>query len=175
MAEQLDFRRLMEAMTRRTEAFLAEELDIPAQARDKDIDQAHKIELKHLTSIMGVEGHFGVYLAFSFEEKLIRQALDAFADDVEIEEDERDLYLEEAATEILNTIVGNATADFNQTGPAIRLSPPIVVTEARKVLRHKGAQFFSTRLQTAYGVLDIHCIGPKELFDEQLNYISEEA
>ncbi len=175
MSEQLDVKGLMEVMTRRTEAFLTKELNIPVLDHRDSQDQANRIELKHLTSIMGIEGHIGVFLAFSFEEELIRRALDAFAEDLEIAEDEREQYLEEAASEILNTIVGNATADVGRVGQAIRLSPPIIVSEARSVLRHKGAQFYSVRLRTASGELSIHCIGPKNLFDEQLNYVSGEA
>jgi CheY-specific phosphatase CheX len=83
------------------------------------------------------------------------------------------LYLEEAAMEILNTIVGNATADLAEKGAVISLSPPIIVSEARSVLRQRKARFYSVNLLTDSGELQIHCIGPKELFDNKLNYVPE--
>jgi len=173
MADPINLRTLMDVMTRRTINFLTDELEIELQSRGDLQDSTHKIELLHLTSIMGIEGHIGVFLAFSFDEGLIHNALESFADDIDIDEEEKDLYLEEAAMEILNTIVGNATADLGEKGNIITLSPPIIVSEARSVLRHKKARFYSVNLQTSAGELQIHCIGPKELFDDKLNYVSE--
>ena len=58
-------------------------------------------------------------------------------------------------------------------GPTIALSPPIILTEAKSVMRHRGAKFASAELTAAAGTLAIHLIGPGELFDDALEYVKE--
>lgn len=67
--------------------------------------------------------------------------------------------------------MGNALADLSAQGRVIGLSPPIVISEAKSVMRHRGAKFATACLVTPHGGLNIHLIGPGELFDDTLEYL----
>ncbi|MCP4452980.1 MAG: chemotaxis protein CheX, partial [Planctomycetes bacterium] len=89
----------------------------------------------------------------------------------DIEEDEREEYVEETAGDVINIIVGNATAALQSDGVVIQLSPPVILTEAKKIGRQKDACFYMADMKTPYGEMTVFCAGPKKLLDEQLNYV----
>ncbi len=171
MTDHFDIKGFLDALSRRTEAFFREELDIVVMARASQADDVQKLDLKHLTAIMSATGSLKLYLAYSFEAPLIDAAFAAYAADLDIDADERDDAIQETAGDIINIIVGNALADLAAKGPTIALSPPIIITEAKSVMRHRGARFASAHLRTGQGQLSIHLIGPGELFDDTLEYV----
>jgi len=173
MIEHLDVNGFLDALTRRTEAFFREELDIVIADRSFQIDDVQKLDLKHVTAIMSATGALKLYLAYSFEAALIGAAFTAYTAGLDIDEDEREDAIQETAGDIINIIVGNALADIAAKGPTIALSPPIILTEAKSVMRHRGAKFASAELGTAVGHLSIHLIGPGELFNDSLEYVKE--
>ncbi|EHJ46398.1 hypothetical protein DFW101_0381 [Solidesulfovibrio carbinoliphilus subsp. oakridgensis] len=173
MIEHLDVNAFLDALNRRTEAFFREELGIGITSRSFQIDDVQKLDLKHLTAIMSATGALKLYLAYSFEAALIDAAFTAYTADLDIDPGERDDAIQETAGDIINIIVGNALADIAAKGPAIALSPPIILTEAKSVMRHRGAKFASAELATAAGNLSIHLIGPGELFNDSLEYVKE--
>ncbi|MFZ5812921.1 MAG: chemotaxis protein CheX [Thermodesulfobacteriota bacterium] len=170
-AAPVDVSRLLQALHRRTVGFLRDELGIPVTGQSQHLDDVQRLNLKHLTSIMSATGDTKLYLAYSFDESLIAKAFEAYSQDLDIPEDERAAYVEETAGDIINIIVGNALADLDAQGRAIGLSPPIVITEAKSILRNRGARFASANLDTPHGGLNIHLIGPGELFDDKLDYV----
>lgn len=170
-ATGVDINRLLKALSVRTVGFLREELDIEVTAQAQHLDDVQKLDLKHLTSIMSATDNMKLYLAYSFDEALIVKAFEAYCQDLDINEDERDTYVQETAGDIINIIVGNALADLSAQGRVIGLSPPIVITEAKSVMRHRGAKFATASLTTPHGGLNIHLIGPGELFDDTLEYL----
>lgn len=173
MIEQFDGNRFITILAQRTVNFFGEELSIPVTERGYHVDDVHKLDLKPLTAIMSATGSLKLYLAYSFDTALIEAAFAAYAADLDIAEDERDDAIQETAGDIINIIVGNALADLAATGPVITLSPPIILTEAKSVMRHRGARFVSANLETAVGQCGIHLIGPGELFDDTLEYVKE--
>ncbi|MFP5259970.1 MAG: chemotaxis protein CheX [Acidobacteriota bacterium] len=173
MTEQLDVNALLDALTRRTRAFFQDELGLATTAAALHFDDVQKLDLRHLTAILSATGQLKLYLAYSFDAKLIEAAFAAYTADLDIAEDEREDAVQETAGDIINIIVGNALADVAATGPAIALSPPIILTEAKSVMRHRGAKFASAELTADVGALAIHLIGPGELFDDALEYVKE--
>ena len=173
MIDHFDGMRFIEILSNRTEAFFREELGIVVTGRTHQADDVHKLDLKPLTAIMSAIGSLKLYLAYSFDTALIEAAFATYTADLDIAPDERDDAIQETAGDIINIIVGNALADLAATGPTITLSPPLILTEAKSVMRHRGARFVSSGLATALGQCDIHCIGPGELFDDTLEYVKE--
>jgi CheY-specific phosphatase CheX len=170
-ASGVDINRLLQALSVRTVSFLRDELEIEVTAQAQHLDDVQKLDLKHLTSIMSATDNMKLYLAYSFDEPLIVKAFEAYCKDLDVADDERETYMEETAGDIINIIVGNALADLSAQGRVIGLSPPIVITEAKSIMRHRGAKFASTSLTTPHGGLNIHLIGPGELFDDTLDYV----
>lgn len=169
LATTLDW---LSAVACRLSSFLREELGIETSDAFSVVHNSRTIELKFLTTLMSVEGRAHVYLGFSFDEPLIRQVMDAFTQDLEIPDNEVEAYLQESASEMINIVIGNASACFENRGDAVSLSPPLVVTEATRLLRHKDATFYSSELVTEYGTMAVFCIGPKDLIEDQFASIS---
>ncbi len=79
-------------------------------------------------------------------------------------------YMEETAGEILNIIIGNALADMPKGSSVISLTPPVVLGEAKSIVRHKHAYFYTADISTDLGRMSVMCIGPEDLFTENLEY-----
>lgn len=173
MTNHLDIKEFLVALTRRTETFFAEELGIVFTGKASQIDDVHKLDLKSVTAIMSATGALKLYLAYSFDAPLIDAAFVAYTADLDIAEEEREDAVQETAGDIINIIVGNALADIAENGPTIALSPPIILTEAKSVMRHRGAKFASAELSGQTGQISIHLIGPGELFNDSLEYVKE--
>jgi CheY-specific phosphatase CheX len=173
MMEPIDGNAFISVLAERTEAFFREELGIPITATQFQADDVHKLDLRPVTAIMSATGLLKLYLAYSFDSDLIDAAFAAYTADLDIAADERDDAVQETAGDIINIIVGNALADLAASGPVIALSPPIILTEAKSVMRHRGARFLSANLDTPKGQCGIHLIGPGELFDDTLEYVKE--
>jgi CheY-specific phosphatase CheX len=161
----------LDIVATRAVGFLEDEIGLAVSRKNLDVMDAQKITLQYLTSLMSLEGKVRMYLGFTFEERLIRHINDVFTEDIDVEPDEIDIYLQESAGEMINIIIGNATADLEPSGPAINLSPPVVITQANKMLRHRDAKFYAIELDTPQGELSVFCVAPKELFDDHLNVI----
>lgn len=137
MTDQLDVKGFLDALTSRTTAFFQEELGLGVTGCTFHVDDVQTLDLKHLTAIMSATGAFKLYLAYSFDATLIEAAFAAYTADLDIDEEEREDAVQETAGDIINIIVGNALADVSQKGPSIVLSPPIILTEAKSVMRHR--------------------------------------
>lgn len=167
MAEEIDVAFLMKVIVERAVAFFRDDLRMNASLIVHGQESQLKLQMRHLTSLLAVDGGTGLYLAFSFEKPLIERAFEVYVEDIEVAEEEREKYIEETAGDIINIIVGNAAGSLSPQNPPVVLSPPVVISEAKSIFRHKEAQFYTTCLDTDYGKMDICCIGPKKLFDEQ--------
>jgi CheY-like chemotaxis protein len=99
--------------------------------------------------------------------------LKAFTEGLDYPAEEESMYLEETAGELLNIVVGNAADKFAPDDEVVTFSPPIVITEAKSILKNNRATFYAVEMSTTAGMLYIYIIGPKHLFDDELNYIEE--
>jgi len=170
----VDARRLVEYVCERTHSFFETELAIPNSHIQFHFSDVQRLTLDYLTSILAVEGPVRVMFAMSFDRNLAEYSTQKYTEELDIPEDELELYLEETVADIINIILGNSLSRFQLEGETITLSPPVVITEAKNIYRHKDAQFFTADVQTKMGRLQIFCIGPRELFDCKLDYLQEE-
>ncbi len=173
MAATVKVKHLMDCVTQRTQEFLAQELGVHAAPCKFELSDVQRLDLRHLTALMVVEGGYNTYLAFSFDEPLILTLFERYTADIEVKEEEVEEFVEETAADIINIITGNITEHLAEGDRVVRLSPPVVFTRAKRVARYKDAQFFTVDLCSEYGVMSVFCIGPHELFDSQLNYVDE--
>jgi len=152
MKQALDF------IINRTAVFLSEEADIQIEQKDYQLlDQQH-FYLKQLTALMSLSGDISLNVAFSFEDKLIAQILNIYAQELDYADDEYEAYLEETAADVINIIIGNATTDFEQEGTSVHISVPLVMREAKSIGRKKNVTYYSTTLFTRYGQMRITMI-----------------
>lgn len=131
-----------------------------------------KLQLHDMTVIAGLGGPISLLIAFSFDSSLVDALYHRVTADIEVPPGEEDLYKRETAAEIVNTILGLCTCDFQNIEESIALSPPVIIEDARCIHRPKNAVFASMRIRTEKGIVSVSFIGPRELFDDHLNYQS---
>lgn len=165
---RVDAGKFMESVVRRTALFLTEEASINVGEVKYALTAVQKLQLKALTSIITVEDNAKMTLAFSYDRELIREIFTQYSEGVEIDENEEDLYTEETAGDMINIILGNVLAEFQQNDKAFALSTPIIVNEAKSIARYKSSKFFAAELATDKGTMAIFCITPGEPLRQRL-------
>jgi len=161
----------MRVLAERTASFLAGESGVSVTGTRFGSGVIHRLTLNHMTALLNVGGNINMYVGVSFERPLIEKIFEGYSEELDIAEDERDDYIEETAGDVINIVVGNATADFADSGALINLSPPVVLKEARSITRKKDVVFHQAELSTDFGSMMVFCVGPQNLFDENLNYV----
>lgn len=162
---------LIKSLLERCRGFLEEELRCPVRVAALKLDELQRVELRAMTSIMSLGGGINMIVAFSFDRSLLQRLMLRFSEGIEIEPGEEELYLEDTACEIINIVAGNSTADIQMKGETIPLSPPLMISGGKSIARHRNAQFFEADMATDHGQIKAICIGPRDLFDPDLNYV----
>lgn len=175
MTLAIDTKRLMDAVTDRTISFLNQEVDLQISKKTFDLENHLYMKLKSLSSLISIGGKFNAYIVFSFDEELIFQIFKKYTNGLDLPLEDEATDIEETAGEMLNIIIGNTLTLFQDKGEAIYFSPPIVISEAKRIVRCNEAKFFQSSLDTSYGTMSIFLVGPKELFDDNLTCVQKET
>lgn len=146
-------------------SFLEEETNIESKQVISEQQDLQKLQLRYMTSILSVEGNMKMLFAFTFDKVLIEEIFKRYAQDIDIDESEIDIYIEETAGEMINIVMGNAIAKLNLKNQIISLSPPVVIMEAKSITRIKASEFLTIVLSTEFGMMEIFCVCPKELHE----------
>ncbi len=165
---QVDANKFMQSVVKRTTLFLAEEASINVADVRYVLTDVQKLQLKELTSIITVEDEAKMILAFSYDRALINEIFAKYSQGIEIDESETDQYIEETAGDMINIILGNVLAEFQQNDRAFAVSTPIIVNEAKSIARYKNGKFFTAELETSLGTMAVFCITPGELLRQRL-------
>lgn len=168
LQSKLAAEKFIESVVRRTILFLAEEVSINAEDKNYELTDVQKLQLKELTSIITVEDDAKMTLAFTYDKELINEIFINYSQGLEIDESEVDQYIEETAGDMINIILGNVLAEFQQSGRAFALSTPIIVNGAKSIARYKNHEFFTAELVTGSGTMAIFCITPGEPLQKRL-------
>jgi hypothetical protein len=100
-----DVKKLMDIITDQTSQFFKEEINLDIGETRFFISDVNRLKLKHLTSLLSVGGDINMYLVFSFEKQLIDHIFDVYTEELDIEEDERDEYVEETAGDVMALVI----------------------------------------------------------------------
>jgi CheY-specific phosphatase CheX len=157
----------------RTRSYFDEEFGIAVAETDPDqnIGKIETLDIHGLTAVVGVGGPVSLLIAFSFEQHLVDALYARMTAEIEVPPGEEEQYRGSVAAEIINTIIGNCTADLQQSDQAISLTPPMILDHVKHIHRMQNVVFISRSLETDYGCVDINLVGPGELFDTSLNYV----
>lgn len=161
----------IEAVATQTGMFILEETGIEVLSIDYQLDNVRRLELSHLTSIMSVEGHLKFLFAFSFDKSLVCESAKVYTAELNLGDETHLDYIQEMAADIINIVLGNVLVNFEIAGKAIELTPPVVITDEKTIYRKKSAKFLTAQITTLFGCMQICCVGPKDLFDDNLNYV----
>lgn len=161
---------LIEAISARTIEYVHDELGILIAPMAPAPEQKMRMELRNFTAIIGVEAEIRLLIAFSFDLQLADLIFKLSTEGINIDTTEQEMMREETIAEMINIVVGNATGNLANSGSVIPITPPIVISEAKSIARHRGASFHTLELAGDTGMMSIHFVGPKDLFDLSLDY-----
>lgn len=157
-----EFRKIIDIITDGCIDYLDSEFGIKAVSKKIYLHEISRINLDYLSSIVTLEGHITSLCAFSYEKQLIDTLYKLFTDGIEIAPDEEDVYLEETACEIINIVIGNATAKLEQPDSLLKVSPPFVLKEAKKLINKKDSKFYNSIITTDIGNLNLFLVLQQE-------------
>jgi CheY-specific phosphatase CheX len=161
---------VIDVVERRTRDFMRNELGLVSTEVNRWLLRADTVQLRAMTAIVGVGSRSGLYVAYSYDESLIRMMMRRYTAELTISPEEEELYVQETASDVVNVIVGNCTADLASRGETISLSPPVLMVGAHAIQGRPEATVAVLSLTFAEGMLDLAFVGPKSLFDQHLNY-----
>lgn len=164
---------VMKVVEQRTIAFMKEQLDLSVKKISRLLHHEQNVVLREITAIVGVGSRSGLYIAYSYDESLIRAMTVRYTAELSIPPEEEGLYMRETASDVVNVIVGNCTAELARRGEIITLSPPVLALGARTIQGRPKTATAALTLEYPEGFLDVVFVGPKLLFDDHLNYMEE--
>lgn len=160
---------VMQVVEQRTLAFMREELGFVPDGVERRTHHEKSVVLRPITAIVGVGSRAGLYIAYSYDVALIRAMTRKYTSGLAFAESNEELYISETASDIVNVIVGNSTADLARRGELITLSPPVLMVGARTIRGRDESTIAALTLQFPDGALDVAFVGPRILFDDHLN------
>lgn len=149
---------MIQSLQRRTADFLLSEMDLSIDLSPIMSKELKKLELWDVTSIISLGGDLQMLVAFSFDHSLIHHLFDMYSEELGLAQEDKEICFGEIAGDIINNIVGNATADFQYESSLITVTPPVIITDARSLIRHKKAEFVSVILKCDKGSMQIFCV-----------------
>jgi CheY-specific phosphatase CheX len=161
---------VMEVVEQRTISFLSEQFNLVADGISRRLCQEESIVLRSMTAIVGVGSQAGIYIAYTYDDSLIREITKRYTAELSIAQEEEEIYAQETASDVVNVIIGNSTADLARRGELIALSPPVLMMGARTIHGRRQTATAAITLRFAEGSLDVIFVGPKILFDTHLLY-----
>ncbi len=169
MSKNETIKNLIKAVEDRSRNYLQYEMELPVKTVEHAPKQVKSLSLRDMTALVSLGGSFSVYIAFSFDVKVMRHIFETYTADIEIDPDEESMYIEETAGDVINTVIGNAMGSMPDGSDAISLTPPVVLPGARNITRHKDAYFFMTDFVTDLGTMSVMYIGPMKFFTTNLD------
>jgi CheY-specific phosphatase CheX len=160
---------VMRVVEHRTIAFMRDELGLATTRIERHTHHEKSVVLRPITAIVGVGSRAGLYIAYSYDVSLIRAMTRKYTSGLDIANSSEELYIRETASDVVNVIVGNSTADLAKRGELITLSPPVLVVGARTIQGRDESTIAALTLHFPEGALDVAFVGPRILFDEHLN------
>jgi CheY-specific phosphatase CheX len=161
---------VLEVVEHRTVSFMKEQLGLTVNSIQRRVVKEEHVMLRSMTAIVGVGSKAGLYIAYSYEDSLIKAMMKRYTEGLSVSPDEEDLYIRETASDVVNVIVGNCTADLARRGELITLSPPVLMVGARTIQARTETMIASVTLRFPEGELDIAFVGPRIMFDDHLNF-----
>lgn len=163
---------IMQSIITRTRAYFEGEFAISVAEINGSGGHWDELILLDMTAIVGMGGAINLLVAFSFQQGLITAMYERMTEGLDILPDDVDMYREAAAGEVVNTILGHCTLDLQKLDRrGIVMTPPVILDRVNTIRRMKGAMIYIQRLDTALGCMTISLVGPRELFNTNLEYV----
>lgn len=155
---------------KRVKTYLYEEMNIDV-FNTSDITCPKNIHLKKNTVMIGTTGSIKLIITLGFDEELLNKMVEIFIDDDCITDYDLEEVRDSVACEVTNTIIGNAI-DNPVDNSDIYITPPVLVCSAKTLNKEKNSKFAFVTFITKYGEIELTAVGPKEQFENELEFIN---
>lgn len=163
---------VMRSVLSRTRSFFESEYQVSVAEIDGGAGDLESLTLLDMTAIIGMGGSLNLLVAFSFEDGLVNALYERVTEGLGVQPDEVEMYREAAVGEVVNTILGHCTIDLQQIDrQGISMTPPIILDRAKTIRRMKNSMFYTQGMSTVFGRMNISLVGPRELFETNLEYV----
>lgn len=135
--------------------YIEHELGLRVAAGDPATVDLHRVQLRDVTSMVGIGGDINAFVALSFDGALIDHISAALTGGIDVSDMDAQELREDAAGEVANTIAGNSTANLADDGQALSLTPPVAFANTKSVCRDRDATCWTVAFQTDGGGLDV--------------------
>ena len=160
---------VMQVVEQRTIAFMRDELGLTPNGVTRRTHHEKSVRLRPITAIVAVGSRAGLYIAYSYDVSLIRAMTKRYTSGLGIGNDAEEVWIGETASDVVNVIVGNSTADLAKRGELVTLSPPVLMVGARTIQGRDESTIAALTINFPEGALDVAFVGPRILFDDHLN------
>jgi CheY-specific phosphatase CheX len=160
---------MMAALAGATQSYLESEMDIAVTAIADADNTPDSLTLDHMTAVIGIGGESGLLATFCFSPELDESLFQRLSLALGLPPDEAKDFRPAGLTEMANVIAGNWIAEFSPPGTRTALTPPVLVEGTKAIPRIPHAIYRTVSIATEAGSLSIYLIGPKNMFDLQLN------
>jgi signal transduction histidine kinase len=162
---------VMQSVITRARAYFDGEFGISLIESDGGSD-VNSLPLLDMTAVISMGGAVNLLIAFSFDAGLINALYKRMTADFDVKTNEVSMFREAAAGDVINTVLGHCTADFQGLDrQAISLTPPVILDKVKHIHRMKNAMFYTQSLSTEFGRMNINLVQPRELFNTNLEYV----
>ncbi|MFZ2031590.1 MAG: chemotaxis protein CheX [Vitreimonas sp.] len=160
---------VMHVVEHRTLAFMRDELGLIPNGVERRTHHEKSVTLRPITAIVAVGSRAGLYIAYSYDVSLIRAMTKRYTSGLGVANDAEEVWIRETASDVVNVIVGNSTADLARRGELVTLSPPVLMVGARTIQGRDESTIAALTILFPEGALDVAFVGPRILFDDHLN------
>lgn len=162
------YEQLLIPIISRIKSFLEDDMSIAVVNDESKIVNSEHITLKEKTVLIGTGGSVQLIITIGFDEELLDKLVEEFCYG-EVYEGEELLEIQDSvACEVSNTVIGNAIKNPIDDS-AINITPPILIYEAKSLVKYKNSMILETEINTVLGDIKLTAIGPKEVFSNKLN------
>jgi len=159
---------LLVPIIRRVKTYLEEEMKIDV-FNCSEIVYPKNIHLKRNTIMIGTSGSIKLIITLGYDDLLLNKLVEIFTHGDNIEDIDTNEVKNSVACEISNTIIGNAINNPIDNSD-IYITPPVLVSEAKTLYKDKDSKFVYVSLVTKYGEIQLTAVGPKEQFEDELEF-----
>jgi len=135
--------------------YIEDELGLGVTTGDAAAISLHRVQLRDVTSMVGIGGDVNAFVAMSFDGDLIDRISASLTAGIDVADMDAQELREDAAGEVANTIAGNSTANLADGSHALSLTPPVAFTNTKSVCRDRDAVCWTLTFHTDGGALDV--------------------
>ena len=169
-----DVELVMQSIVAKTQDYFEDEHQISVVPGDSDAGDLKHLRRLDVTVMICLGGKINLCVVFSMRRSLADAVYERMTAGFDDHAEEREDYREAAIGEVVNTILGHCTTDIQHLdGRGIAMTPPLILDRRQPIPQVHHTAYYTQRLNSAQGPLDISILGPQEIFDTPLITQSE--